>query len=62
MNIAAYINDSISELRQVRWPTRRQAIRLSIIVIGFTAVVSVAFGLIDYVLSLGVKALLELTY
>ncbi len=62
MNIANYINGAISELRHVRWPTRQQAIRLSIIVILFTAIVSVAFGLIDYALSLVVKFLLSLTY
>ncbi|MBM3230974.1 preprotein translocase subunit SecE [Candidatus Peregrinibacteria bacterium] len=57
-----YINDSISELRHVRWPTRQQAIRLSIIVIGFTLVSSLAFGVIDYALSLIVTFLLSLTY
>ena len=60
--LTTYINDSIAELRHVRWPTRQQAIRLSNIVIIFTAAVSIAFGAIDYVLSLGVKALLSLTY
>lgn len=62
MSITTYINDAISELRHVRWPTRQQAVRLSIIVLIFTAVVSVAFGLIDYALSLVVKFLLSLTY
>lgn len=57
-----YINDAIAELRHVRWPTRHQAVRLSIIVIGFTIVSSAAFGLIDYALSLTVQFLLSLTY
>ncbi len=57
-----YINDSITELRHVRWPTRQQAVRLSIIVIGFTIVTSIAFGVIDYALSLMVTFLLSLTY
>lgn len=62
MGIQAYISDAISELRHVRWPTRHQAIRLSVIVIIFTACTSVAFGLIDYGLSVVVKFLLSLTY
>lgn len=46
-----YINDALVELRHVRWPTRQQAIRLSAIVLGFTAVCAIAFGAIDYVFS-----------
>jgi preprotein translocase SecE subunit len=61
-SITTYFTEAVAELRQVRWPTRAQAIRLSIIVIIFTAVVSVAFGGIDYLLSLVVKGLLSLTY
>ena len=49
--IRNYITGAIAELHQVRWPTRQQAIRLSIIVIGFTAAASVGFGATDFVLS-----------
>lgn len=62
MSITTYINDAISELRHVRWPTRQQAVRLSIIVLLFTAATSVGFGLIDYVLALIVKFLLSISY
>lgn len=62
MGITTYINEAIQELHHVRWPTQRQAIRLSVIVIIFTAAVSVAFGVIDYTLSVIVKFLLSLTY
>ncbi|MDP6561742.1 MAG: preprotein translocase subunit SecE, partial [Candidatus Peribacteraceae bacterium] len=61
MQITTYFNEAVSELRHVRWPTRQQAIRLSIITIGFTAAVAVAFGGIDYVLNQIVKLLLSLT-
>jgi len=57
--ITKYINEAITELHQVRWPTRQQAVRLSIIVIGFTAVVSVAFGALDYVLAKVVNIMLS---
>lgn len=49
--VSTYINDSLEELRQVRWPTQQQAIRLSTIVIGFIIVTSLFFGLIDTLLS-----------
>lgn len=46
--ISTYINDSLSELRHVRWPTRQQAIRLSIVVIIFCAIAAAALGAVDY--------------
>lgn len=60
--ITTYFQEALSELRQVRWPTRQQAVRLSLIVIAFTAAVSVAFGLIDYALGQLVQAALSLSY
>ncbi|MBT4119337.1 MAG: preprotein translocase subunit SecE [Candidatus Peribacter sp.] len=62
MNIGTYINEAVIELRHVRWPTRQQAIRLSIITIGFTTAVAISFGGIDYALNQVVKVLLSLTY
>lgn len=49
--ITTYINESLEELRQVRWPTQQQAVRLSTIVIGFIIATSLAFGLVDTLLS-----------
>lgn len=62
MNITTYFQEAIQELHQVRWPTRQQAIRLSIITIGFTAAVAVSFGAIDFALAQVVTFLLSLTY
>ena len=59
--ITNYIQEALEELHHVRWPTRQQAVRLSVIVIIFTAVVSIVFGLLDYGLSQVVKLILNLT-
>ena len=56
-----YITDALQELHHVRWPTRQQAVRLSIIVLCFVAACTVAFGAVDYILSQVVKLLLSLT-
>lgn len=56
-----YINEALQELHHVRWPTRQQAIRLSIIVIVFVAVATAVFGGIDYLLAQIVKILLSFT-
>ncbi len=58
--ILNYINEAIAELHHVRWPTRQQAIRLSLITLGFIAISSVVFGLVDYILSELVLYLLSL--
>lgn len=44
---ASYFRSSIEELKLVRWPTRQQAIRLTIITIVFIAATSAFFGLVD---------------
>jgi preprotein translocase SecE subunit len=59
--ISKYINDSLEELRHVRWPTRQQAIRLSAVVVVFVAITSLAFGALDIGLSAGLKFLLSLS-
>ena len=53
-----YINEAIEELHHVRWPTRQQAVRLSIVVLVFTLLSAAAFGLIDFVLAKLVSFLL----
>lgn len=58
-SINTFIHDAIAELRQVRWPTKHQAIRLSIIVIAFTLVCTALLGVIDFGLSTLLKEVLN---
>lgn len=58
--IKNYIDEAVTELRKVRWPTRNQAIRLSLIVIAFTAVCSMALGILDVVLNNLISLLISL--
>ena len=44
----AFVRDIIDELRKVTWPTRRETIRLSIMVIIVCAVVGAFLGALDY--------------
>ena len=48
--VSTYINEAIEELELVRWPTRQQAVRLSIVVLLFTLVCAALFGLVDFLL------------
>lgn len=56
--IVSYLQNALVELRQVRWPTRQQAIRLSIIVIVFTLACTVLLGAVDFGLSRLLRELL----
>lgn len=57
--VITYFNEALEELRHVRWPTRQQAVRLSLIVLVFTAISSLVFGLIDFGLSEALNFLLR---
>lgn len=43
----SFFKDIIAELRKVVWPTRREAVRLTILVIIISAVVGLALGAVD---------------
>ena len=43
-----FFSDIIGELRKVVWPTRQEAIRLTLIVIGLCVVMGVLLGAVDY--------------
>ena len=58
-SLLSYFTDSLEELRQVRWPTQQQAIRLTVIVIGFIIVASIFFGIVDGILSEVIRLTLQ---
>jgi len=44
----AFVGDIIGELRKVVWPTRREAMRLTVMVLAVCVVVGLLLGAIDY--------------
>ncbi len=48
-SIRRYFRETIAELRKVTWPTREEAIRLTLIVIATILVMAVLLGLLDYI-------------
>lgn len=57
----AYLRGAVEELHHVRWPTRQQALRLSLIVVAFVFGTAVVFGIVDFALARVVSLLLSLT-
>jgi|SRR4051794_32091529 len=46
--IGGFFREVVSELRKVIWPTRKELITYTTIVIGFVAVMTAIVGLLDY--------------
>jgi preprotein translocase subunit SecE len=53
-----YFSEARAELAKVNWPSRKETVRLTTIVIGFTLVTAAFIGSIDYVLSLALQKLI----
>lgn len=53
-----YFRDAISEMKKVTWPTKKQVKFFSLLVIGMSLAVAIFFGILDYVLNLGLEAII----
>ena len=53
-----YVTESWAELRKVAWPTRRQVVNLTLIVIVVSAAVGAYIAVIDLLLLFGMDRLL----
>lgn len=58
--LVKYIKDSIAELHNVTWPTRKQGIRITTIVFIFMIVAALVLGLLDQFFAWGIRTLLAL--
>jgi len=58
--IINYFKNSIQEFNAITWPTQKQAVRISMVVIVFMAVSAAILGSIDQLLALGYQALMKL--
>ncbi len=58
MGILNYIKETKSELKHVNWPTRRQAVLFTVLVIIVSFAVAYYLGFFDFIFSLGIKQLL----
>jgi preprotein translocase subunit SecE len=56
--LVAYINSAKEELKKVSWPTRKQTVKYTIIVILFSLGVALFLGLLDAIFSFGMARLI----
>lgn len=53
-----YFKESKDELKKVIWPTRKEAIKHTLIVVGVSVAVAIFLGLADYFLNIGLEQLI----
>jgi preprotein translocase subunit SecE len=56
--IVRYFRETWFELKKVSWPTRAEAVNLTIIVVVVTTFLSIVLGLMDWLFSMGFGLLL----
>ena len=48
-DIATFLREVRVELRKVNWPSRKEAVRYTVFVMGFSAVVAALLGFLDFI-------------
>lgn len=58
MSFVTYLKETRNELSHVNWPTRKQTVAFTLIVIGISAVVSLLLGGFDYLYTTIIKLII----
>lgn len=56
--LSNYISETKDEMKHVSWPTKKQTLMFTILVIFISIAVATYLGLFDYLFSLGLKNLI----
>jgi len=57
-----YLRDTLSEMKQVKWPTTYQTFIYSLLVIAISAIVALFLGAFDYVFSKVIQFIIDSIY
>ncbi len=58
MKLVQYFKDTLGELKHVTWPTTKQAINYTILVIAISIAVAFILGFFDYIFTLGLEKII----
>lgn len=56
MRLFNYFKDTRSEMNHVSWPTRKQTINFTVIVLGFSILIGLLLGVFDFAFSFILKS------
>ncbi|MDD5341210.1 MAG: preprotein translocase subunit SecE [Patescibacteria group bacterium] len=57
--ISNYIRESIAELKKVTWPTRKQTVNYTLLIIGISLGLALFIGIVDYILTMGFQQVIK---
>jgi len=57
--LTAYLKDSLTELKKVNWPTKKETAKHTLIVIGLSLFVAMFLGVLDFASSKGLEFILK---
>ena len=60
-NFIQYLKDSYEELKKVTWPTQKETINYTILVVAVSLGVATFLGGLDYIFNFGLENFIELT-
>jgi preprotein translocase subunit SecE len=58
--VVRYLRETWFELKKVSWPTRSEAINLTIVVVVVTTFLAIVLGLLDWLFSVGFERLFQI--
>ena len=58
-NIHTYLVEAVAEMRKDIWPTKKQTVNYTLLVIVLSVGVAASFGILDYVLNLGLESIIK---
>jgi len=61
-NFGNYLRGTVAEMKQVTWPTQKQALLYTALVLVISVVVSLFLGAFDYVFTLSIDAIISRIY
>ncbi|MFA5995519.1 MAG: preprotein translocase subunit SecE [Patescibacteria group bacterium] len=59
--VVQYLKDSVAELKKVTWPTRKEAMNSTLVVVLFSVGIAAFLGIIDFGFTAGLNYLISLT-
>jgi preprotein translocase subunit SecE len=57
MGLVDYVRDTKGELKHVSWPTKKQSVVFTVIVVAISVVVAAYLGFFDFIFSLAIEKL-----
>lgn len=54
-----YLIGAVAEMKKVTWPSRKQTVNYSLVVVAMSLGVAVFFGILDYAFTFGLDAIIK---